>query len=196
MNPIVVRMNEANISTKEQPVIGTDALGPCVGVLIYSKKHKKSVVFHTSTDWQPLVVESLIILADNNLISGENFSKAVSNLQLHNQFNLFDFDRKTKQEILTKKGLNIDEKEIEETLEVTIIPGYYKDNYNVALNMTKFFLTLEPLFTVRRNELPKKAVRIRMFEDLGSHEFFFNSETGKFVTEKVIDKMDSKGYRL
>lgn len=196
MEPIIVRMNEANISTKEQPIIGTEALGPCVGVLIYSKKHKKSVVIHTSTEWQPLVVEALIILADNHLISGENFSKALDNLQLHNQFNLFDFDRKTKQEILTKKGLNISKNEVDETLEVTIIPGYYPDHYDVALNMTKFFLTLEPLFTVRRNELPKKAVRTRMFEDLGSHEFFFDSSTGKFVTEKVKDKIDSKGYRL
>lgn len=196
MEPIVVRMNEANISTKEQPVIGTEALGPCVGVLIYSKKHKKSVVFHTPTEWQPLVVEALIILADNQLISGENFSKALDNLQLHNQFNLFDFDRKTKQEILAKKGLIFNRNEVDETLEVTIIPGYYKDNYDVALNMTKFFLTLDPLCTVRRNELPKKAVRTRMFDDLGSHEFFFDSSTGKFVTEKIKDKIDSKGYRL
>lgn len=196
MKPIVVRMNEANISTKEQPVIGTEALGPCVGVLIYSKKHKKALVFHTSTEWQPLVIESLIILADNHLISVENFSKALDNLQLHNQYNLFDFDRKTKQAILVKKGLSFNENEVDETLEVTIIPGYYQDNYDVALNMTKYFLTLEPLFTVRRNQLPKKAVRTRMLENLGSHEFFFNSETGQFVTEKVKEKIDSKGYRL
>ena len=40
MKPIVVGMNKANISTDEQPIIGTSALGPCVGGIIYSKKHE------------------------------------------------------------------------------------------------------------------------------------------------------------
>ena len=196
MKPIVVRMNEVDISTQDQPIIGTEALGPCVGVLIHSKKYQKSVVFHTSTDWQPLVVEALIILADNNLISGENFSKSLDTLKLHNQFDLFNFDRQTKQAIIAKKGLNINDSEVDETLEVTVIPGYYPDNYDIALNMTKLFLTLEPLFTIRRNQLPKKAVRTRMYDDLGSHEFFFDSQASKFVTEKIKNNIDSNEYRL
>lgn len=196
MKPITVRINEVDISTQEQPIIGTEALGPCVGALIYSKKHKKSVVFHTSTEWEPLVVETLIILADNGLISSENFSKALESLKLHDHYDLYNFDRKTKQAILTKKGLTITQVEPEETLEVIIIPGYYPDNYNIALNMTKFFLTLEPMLTVRRNKLPKKAIRTRMFHDLGSHEFYFDSETGNFVTEKIKDNIDTNRYRL
>ena len=40
MEKIRVGMNETNISTNEIPIIGTDSLGPCVGVLIYSKKNK------------------------------------------------------------------------------------------------------------------------------------------------------------
>lgn len=196
MKPIIVRMNEVNISTQEQPIIGTEALGPCVGVLIHSKEHKKSLVFHTSTDWKPLVVESLIILADHGLISSENFSKTLENLKLHDQFDLYNFDRKTKQAILTKKGLNITKVSPGENLEVTIIPGYYKDNYDIALNMTKFFLTLEPMITVRRTELPKKTVRTRMFDDLGSHEFYFDSNTGNFVTDKIKNNIDTNEYRL
>ena len=47
MEKIRVEMNEVNISTEEIPVIGTEALGPCVGVLIHSKNNKKSVVIHT-----------------------------------------------------------------------------------------------------------------------------------------------------
>ena len=39
MEKIRVGINKADISTEEIPVIGTDALGPCVGVLIHSKKH-------------------------------------------------------------------------------------------------------------------------------------------------------------
>ena len=196
MKPITVRMNEVGISTEEQPIIGTEALGPCVGVLIHSKKHKKSVVLHTSVDWESLVVEALIVLADNGLISPDNFTKSLENLKLHRQYDLHDFDKITKQAFIAKKGLDIKKAEVEETLEVTIIPGYYKDNYNVSLNMRKFFETLSPLTTVKTAELPKKAVRIRMFDDLGSHEFYFNAETGKFVTEKINNKVDSKGYRL
>ncbi len=194
MNPIIVRMNEVGISTDTQPIIGTQALGPCVGVLIHSKNQKKSVVLHASSDWKQLIVETLIVLVESKLISIENFNKALENLYLHDQFNLYDFDSKIKKAILTKKGLNITK--VEETLEVTIIPGYYQDNYEVAINLAKYFMSLSPLVKVKSDQLPKKAVRTVMFDDLGSHEFFYDSQNSKFVTEKVKDIVDSKGYRL
>lgn len=194
MKPIVVGMNEVNISTEEQPIIGTNALGPCVGVLIHSQKQQKSVVFHTSVDWQPLVVESLIMLAESGLISPENFDKAIKSLNLHEKYRLYEFDSQLKNKLLTKKGLCISE--VEETLEVTIIPGYYPDNYHVALNMTKFFASLYPLAKIRMNPLPKKAVRTQMVEKMGSHEFFFDSKSGKFVTEKVVEQGNNITYRI
>ena len=79
MKPIVVGMNEVNISTEEQTIIGTDSLGPCVGVLIYSPKHQKSVVFHTSTNWQQIVTNALILLVENGLINEKNFENYVLN---------------------------------------------------------------------------------------------------------------------
>ena len=114
-------------------------------------------------------------------------------------FNFLDSNflaHKTKNAILTKKGLNISKKETEESLEITIIPGYYQDHYNVATNIKKFFSSLEPMIALRHNELPKKAIRTRMFDDLGSHEFYFDSLEGKFVTEKIKNNIDSKEYRL
>jgi len=189
-------MNEVNISTEEQPIIGTDSLGPCVGVLIYSKKFKKSIVFHASTNWQSLIIETLIIMAENNLISVENFNKSIENFELHEKYDLYSFDNITKKSILSKKGLLITGVGKGDDLEVTVIPGYYPDNYQIATNITKFFLTLSPMITIRKNELPKKAVRTRMYDDLGSHEFFFDSSTGKFVTEKIKNSIDSKRYRL
>lgn len=186
MEKIRVGINKADISTEEIPVIGTDALGPCVGVLIHSKKHKKSVVIHASTEWKEPVVQALVLLAENNIISYDNLRKSIETLYLYDKYNLYDFDIKTKQEILTKAGLDISP--VDESLEVTIIPGYYQDNYNVAINMAKFFISLNPLTTVKRGALPKKAVRTRMFKDLGSHEFYYNSETGKYVTEQIKDK--------
>lgn len=196
MKPIIVRMNEVGISTKEQPIIGTEALGPCIGGLIYSKKHKKSVVFHASSDWKQLILEVLIVLAENGLISPENFSKSVEIFELYEKYDLYNFDNKTKKAILTKKGLNISKKETEESLQITIIPGYYQDHYNVATNIKKFFSSLEPMIALRHNELPKKAIRTRMFDDLGSHEFYFDSLEEKFVTEKIKNNIDSKEYRL
>ena len=194
MEKIRVGMNEVNISTEEIPVIGTEALGPCVGVLIHSKNNKKSVVIHTSTEWKELVLQALILLAENELISFENLNKAIESLFLHDKYNLYDFDSKTKKEILTKKGLNI--AKTNDTLDVTIIPGYYQDNYNVAVNMAKFFMSLNPLFTVKRGPLPKKAVKTVMFDDLGSHEFYFDSKKEEFVTDKIKSNIDPKGYRL
>lgn len=194
MKPIVVGMNEVNISTEEQSVIGTNSLGPCVGVLIYSPKHQKSVVFHTSVEWQPLVVEALILLAENGLIDPKNFDKCIGTLNLYEKYRLYDFDNQMKNKLLNKQGLCISE--VEETLEVTIIPGYYPDNYRVALNMTKFFSSLFPLAKIRMNPLPKKAVRTRMVEKMGSHEFFFDSKSGKFVTDKILEQHEEKTYRV
>ena len=97
MEKIRVGMNEANISSKEVPIIGTDSLGPCIGVLIHSKKHKKAVVFHTSTEWKELVVQALILLAENEIISYDNLNKAIESLFLHDKYNLYEFDQKTKQ---------------------------------------------------------------------------------------------------
>jgi hypothetical protein len=196
MKKIRVGMNEADISTEETPIIGTDALGPCVGVLIYSPKHQKSVVIHASTEWKEAVVQALILLAENEIISFENLNKSIESLYLHDKYSLYEFDSKTKSAILEKQGLKISSVKPEDKIIVTIIPGYYQDNYDVAVNITKFFMSLNPLTILNKGPLPKKAVRTVMFEDLGSHEFYFNSKTGKFITEKIKDQTDSKGYRL
>ena len=192
--PITVGMNEVNISTQEQPIIGTQSLGPCVGVLIYSKKLKRAVVLHISTEWKDLLLQCFMVLADNKLISDENYHKAIKNLYLHEKYSLYDIDLTTKRKMITKSGLNITD--AEDTLEVTIIPGYYKDNYNVAINITKFLMTLEPLVKVQRDILPKTAVRTVMIKDLGSREFYFNASTGKFVTTQIKNNTSTSAYRL
>ena len=196
MKSIIVGMDEVGISTQEQPIIGTIGLGPCVGVLIYSKKQKQSVVIHASTEWEPVIEEALIVLASNELISVDSFSKAVEILHLHKRYDLYNYDNEFKQKIIDSQGLTLTKIDPSDKLEATIIPGYYQDNYNVAINIAKYFVSLEPLFKFRTSILPKKAIRTCMLEDLGSHEFFFDSSTGRFVTDKIKDYIDINEYRL
>lgn len=193
MKPIVVGINEVNISTEEQPVIGTDSLGSCVGVLIYSEKYQKSVVFHTSTNWQKLVVDALIILADNKLISEKNLDNSIGILNLYEQYNMYDFENEMKNKLIEQENLKITE--VDNTLEVTVIPGYYKDHYRVTINMIQYFSSLFPLLKVKPSSLSKNGIRIRMVEDLGSHEFFFDSKTGEFVTDKIHEPNNYKNTK-
>lgn len=193
MKPIVVGINEVNISTEEQPVIGTDSLGSCVGVLIYSEKYQKSVVFHTSTNWQKLAVDALIILADNKLISEKNLGTSIDILNLYEEYNMYDFENELKNKLLEQQGLKITD--VDNSLELIIIPGYYKDHYRVTTNMMKYFSSLFPLLKVKISSLQKKAIRTRMVEDLGSHEFFFDSKTGEFVTDKIHEPNNYKNTR-
>ena len=51
---IMVRMNDAQITTEEMSIIGTEALATCVGVLLYSKEKKVAIVAHASVD--PMIV--------------------------------------------------------------------------------------------------------------------------------------------
>ena len=43
---ILVRMEDAKISTTEKPIIGTQALATCIGVLLYNEEKKLAIVAH------------------------------------------------------------------------------------------------------------------------------------------------------
>lgn len=45
---ILVGMDDAEISTEDRPIIGTDALATCLGVLLYSEEKKLAIVAHVS----------------------------------------------------------------------------------------------------------------------------------------------------
>ena len=63
----LVTMNEVDISTEENPIIGTQALSTCVGMLLYSEVKKKAIVAHFSVEWESLVVPMLELIFDNGL---------------------------------------------------------------------------------------------------------------------------------
>ena len=47
---ILVKMRDMQISTDEKPIIGTQSLATCVGVLIYSEESKKAIVAHIANE--------------------------------------------------------------------------------------------------------------------------------------------------
>lgn len=62
----MVHMDEIDISNETFPIIGTQALGPCVGILVYSEEHKRAIVAHiadNTLDYFPLLLD--IIYAYN-----------------------------------------------------------------------------------------------------------------------------------
>lgn len=64
---IMASMYEAKISTKEMPVIGTQALSTCVGVLLYSPAHKRAIVAHSSTDWESIIRQTVDLVISHGL---------------------------------------------------------------------------------------------------------------------------------
>lgn len=180
-----VSMDEVSISSDEQPIIGTGALGPCVGVLIYNKNKKRAIVLHISYDWEKLIKETLFILLENDLISEENCIKIFNILTLYPKYDLFTFDDETIRQIIEKKNLTIRNNSNNDNFEVTIIPGYSQDNYNIAKNLKKFFQNIPQLFQINNQKLPQNAIKIQMHKDLRAHEFYFDASTGKFVTDKI-----------
>lgn len=65
---ILVGMNDAKISTEEKPIIGTDALATCLGVLLYSEEKKQAIVAHVSSNPIPALDKIFQIMIDNKLL--------------------------------------------------------------------------------------------------------------------------------
>lgn len=64
---IMVDMDDANISTNENHIIGTEALATCTGVLIYSENTKKAIVAHISSDYMKTINKIFKIIIKNKL---------------------------------------------------------------------------------------------------------------------------------
>lgn len=60
----IVHMNEIDISNDAFPIIGTHALGPCVGILVYSEEHKRAIVAHipdNTIDYFSLLIDIISV---------------------------------------------------------------------------------------------------------------------------------------
>lgn len=61
----LVGMNEAGITTKENPIIGTFALATCFGILLYDEEAKEAIVAHVSTDIVPTILKIFDLIKVN-----------------------------------------------------------------------------------------------------------------------------------
>lgn len=183
----IIGMDEVEISTDDKPIIGTDSLGPCVGLLIYCPGKKRAIVAHAPADWKHLVPQIFFLMYDNDLMTPEQYKSCDEIFGLFEHYDLYSFPPHLKDMVVgdKKKVLIPDSKE--NKLVVTIIPGYYQDHYNITTDMENLFDTLTPLFTINREILPKRAINTRdLSNGLKSREFAFNADTGKFVTAYVL----------
>ena len=62
----LVDMKEVDISTLEKPIIGTEALASCVGILLYNIEQKRAIVAHSTSDWEPIKYRILELMVQNN----------------------------------------------------------------------------------------------------------------------------------
>lgn len=140
----LVKMGDAKISTNEKPIIGTEALATCHGVLLYNEEKKLAIVSHIPPD----EIEALMTI-------DKIFQIIIDNKLSNTKF------------------------------KYVIIPGYYKEHYNIKALLEKHLTHFIPF---NENEIPNDAIQID--EKTTSKEFAFDVSTGKFVTNNVYFGID------
>lgn len=66
---ILVDMNDAQISTEDRPIIGTQALATCIGVLLYNEEKKVAIVAHVSSEPMRAIDKIFNLIIENKLYS-------------------------------------------------------------------------------------------------------------------------------
>lgn len=67
-NVLLVGMSKAEISSEEQPIIGTVALATCVGLILYSEEHKKAIVAHVAPGQTDIISQIVDLIIQNDLV--------------------------------------------------------------------------------------------------------------------------------
>ena len=66
---ILARINDAQITTKEKTIIGTEALATCIGVFLYNEEKKTAIVAHVEPDKLDAIDKIFEIIIKNKLWS-------------------------------------------------------------------------------------------------------------------------------
>lgn len=64
-------MDDTKISTKEKPIIGTQALATCIGVLLYDEENKVAIVAHISSEPIPIIDKIFNLIMKNKLYNNK-----------------------------------------------------------------------------------------------------------------------------
>ena len=95
---INVGMNEIKITDNENTVIGTNALATCVGVILYSEKHKRAIVGHIANEPELNFIKMIYMLEMNGftdskinyaVIGGYYYNHYELCYKLYNLFNKY-----------------------------------------------------------------------------------------------------------
>jgi len=159
----LVNMNKFEISTKERPIIGTEGLASCIGMLFYSEKEKKAVVAHYPSNIDDTLELEFIPKSDND-VTYSNLLKILFAQTI---------------EFLVENNLD------ESSLKYKIIMPYYCEEKQIKgkIYLENACKSLQPWLTPFE-EIPSNA--IATVEELNANRFAFDAETGMFVTDKVL----------
>lgn len=159
----LVNMNKFEISTKERPIIGTEGLASCIGMLFYSEKEKKAVVAHYPSNIDDTLELEFIPKSDND-VTYSNLLKILFAQTI---------------EFLVENNLD------ESSLKYKIIMPYYCEEKQIKgkIYLENACKSLQPWLTPF-GEIPSNA--IATVEELNANRFAFDAETGMFVTDKVL----------
>lgn len=185
---ISVHMDDIQITTKDKPIIGTYALGPCTGFILYSKENRKAIVGHISSSQ---------LLDDNSL---EKLKLKISKIIMQNDLINASFD------IMLIEGA---QKSIyyKEWHELDILQNHEKKTYSLFQILEKV-LTLLPYIkinSINKSNFESGDIQIVDIEgnlcdesnNEASKQFAFNTNTGKFITNDVFilpEKKETKKY--
>lgn len=167
---IMVDMDEIKISTVEQPIIGTEDLGPCIGFILYCEEEKKAIVGHVSRD-QLLFNESL-----NNMRFQISTILDQSNL-INSPLDLTIIEGGYKSEHLTNSSsLDIFNPLIDKKVNAVDI---IEENIKAV-----DFINVQ---SIKKDDIGSEIINI---DGMLSKRFAFDASTGQFVTDKVLFGID------
>ena len=184
---INVYMNDIQISTNDKPIIGTFALGPCLGFVLHSQEKKRAIVGHIScsqlmdnNNLEKLRLQILKIIIENELVNSS--------------FNLMLIEGAQKS-LYYKEWYELGILQSEEKRTYPLFEILEKNLTQIDLikiiNIKKAFNIDEIQIVDLKGNLCTEA------DNEASKQFAFNANNGQFITKEIFiisEKKETKKY--
>lgn len=183
---INVHTNDIQISTNDKPIIGTYALGPCMGFVLYSKDKKRAIVGHIScsqlldnNNLEKLRLQILKIIIENELVNSSFDLMLIEGAQKSIYYkDWYELDILQNQEKRTYSLFEVLEKNLTQ-IDFVKINNIKKDNFNTSEIQT---VDIEGNLCDESNNEASK-------------QFAFNSNTGTFITKEIFIYSENKDIK-